>query len=111
MEVTKITNQEVIEQFRKSLRQIVFNAVRQSWLTDQAPALEQPDGRTEMKTYEIKIRTHEAWETPDGNLRVSNVKAERIIDVNSFEDALDYVHENFDAEGVTITSLKIKEIS
>ncbi len=63
-----------------------------------------------MKTYKIKIRTHEAWETPDGNLRVSNVKAERIIDVGSFKDALDYVQENFNVEGVTITSLKIKDI-
>ncbi len=63
-----------------------------------------------MKTYKIKIRTHEAWETLDGNLRVSNVKAERIIDVGSFKDALDYVQEKFNVEGVTITSLKIKDI-
>ncbi len=64
-----------------------------------------------MKTYKIKIRTHEEWETPDGNLRTSDVKSERIIDVDSFEDALDYVEDRWlGAEGVTITSLKIKEI-
>jgi len=64
-----------------------------------------------MNTYEIKIHTHEEWETPDGNLRTSDVKSKRVIDVDSFKNALDYVHEMFDAEGVTIISLKIKDIS
>ncbi len=64
-----------------------------------------------MKTYEIKIHTLEEWETPDGNLHHSDVKSERMIDVDSFKDALDYVQKYFVAEGVTITSLKIKEIS
>ncbi len=66
---------------------------------------------TKMKTYKIKIRTHEAWETSDGNLCASNVKAERIIYVDSFKDSLDYVHEKFDAEDVMITYLRIKDIS
>ncbi len=72
---------------------------------------EEKTGSTEMKTYKIKIRTHEEWETPDSNLRSSNARFERIIDVNSFKDALDYVEDRWlGAEGVTITSLKIKEI-
>ncbi len=64
-----------------------------------------------MKTYEIKIRTLEKWQAPDGIMHTSDVKSERIIDVDSFEDALDYVQKNFVAKGVTITSLKIKDIN
>ncbi len=64
-----------------------------------------------METYEIKIHTLEEWETPDGIQHHSYIKSERIIEVDSFKDALDYVQMYFVAKGVTITSLKIKEIS
>ncbi len=64
-----------------------------------------------MKTYKIKIRTLEEWETFDGTLHSPNVKSERIINVDSFKDALDYVQKHFAAKGITITFLKIKDIS
>ncbi len=106
-----MTEDQVMDQFKKNLNKIVFDAVQQSWQTDQAPALEQSDRRTKMKTYEIKIHTLEEWELPDGNMHNSYVKSERIIDVDFFKDALDYVQKYFVAKGVTITYLKIKEIN
>ncbi len=105
----KMTDNEVMNQFRENLNKSI-KILAQSLRDNMAPALERLDGRTEMKTYEIKVCTHEEWETPDGNLCTSDVKSERAINVDSFKDAFNYVNEKFNAENVTITSLKIKDI-
>ncbi len=64
-----------------------------------------------MKTCEIKICAFEEWEALDGSLHRSDVKSKRLIDADSFKDALDYVQKHFDVTGVAITDLRIKEIS
>ncbi len=99
-----------MDQFKKNLNKSI-KILAQSLQDNMAPALEWLNRRTKMKTYEIKIHTLEEWETPDGIQHNSYVKSERIIDVNSFKDALDYVRKYFVAKGVTITYLKIKEIN
>ncbi len=56
-----------MDKFRENLNKSI-KILAQSLRDNMAPALEQPDRRTEMKTYEIKIHTLEEWETPDGNM-------------------------------------------
>ncbi len=99
-----------MNKFRENLNKSI-KILAQALRDNVASALEQPDRRTAMKTYEIKIRTLEEWQAPDGIMHHSDVKSERLIDVDSFEDVLDYVQKYFVAKDVTITSLKIKEIS
>ncbi len=94
-----MTEEQAINQVRESFKKAIID-VMQSEMADR-----------DMKPYKIKIRTLEEWETPDGNLHSTSEKFERTIWVASFKAAMDYVQENFNVEGVTITYLKIKEIN
>ncbi len=105
-----MTDNETMNQLRENLHKSI-KILAQSLRDKMDSALEQPDKRTEMKTYEIKIHTIEWLETPNGSMQSLYVKSERTIDVDSFKDVFDYVQKNFVAKDVTIAYLKIKEIS
>ncbi len=88
------------------IKEQILNRIIDAIQAKQSSALD-PD----MKPFRIEVRAMETWETYDGNQRSANAKFEQTIMANSFQAAIKYVQETFNSENVTITSLKIKDIS
>ncbi len=79
---------------------------------DEGTALNKaPVSGHDMRPYRIRVRAVETRETPEGDQRNTKTKIKQTIMASSFRAAIKYVQETFNSENVTITSLKIKEVS